>query len=158
MAKKKPTGSNGAAANHQDQGETVSAYFRKVFQEHPAWLDERSNDALYARWLKDHPDQKEVPEKVRQNLSNIKSVLRKQGRKKAGRPKKSAAPAQGAAAPAAAPAAPQKKGWNLGYLEEQIDECLMLAKVLDREGLQSVISLLRRARNEVVWSMGKTEA
>ena len=155
MAKKKPTGSNGAATNNQDQGESVSAYFRRVFDENPKWLDERSNDALYARWLKDHPGEKEVPEKVRQNLSNIKSVLRKQGRRKAGRPKKSAALSQSAAAPAERP---EKMGWNLSYLEEQIDECLTLAKVLDREGLQNVISLLRRARNEVVWSMGKTEA
>ena len=155
MAKKKPMGSNGAATNNQDQGESVSAYFRRVFDENPKWLDSRSNDQLFLRWLKDHPGEKEVPEKVRQNLSNIKSVLRKKGRKKAGRPKKSAAPSQGPTAPAEIP---QKKGWNLGYLEEQIDECLTLAKVLDREGLQSVISLLRRARNEVVWSMGKTEA
>jgi len=158
MAKKKPTGSNGAAPTNQDQGESVSGYFRRIFEENPQWLDERSNDALYARWLLDHPGDKEVPERVRQNLSNIKSVLRKQGRRKAGRPKKSTAPAQGAAVTAATPAeAPHKKGWNLSYLEEQIDECLTLAKVLDREGLANVISLLRRARNEVVWSMGKTQ-
>ena len=27
------------------------------------------------RWLKDHPGEKVVPEKVRQNLSNVKSVI-----------------------------------------------------------------------------------
>jgi len=40
-------------------------------------------------------------------------------------------------------------------LEEQIDDCLALAKEMDREGLVSVIALLRRARNEVVWKMGE---
>jgi len=44
----------------------------------------------------------------------------------------------------------------LDALEEQIDECLTLAKNLDREGLANVIGLLRRARNEVVWKMGET--
>ena len=44
---------------------------------------------------------------------------------------------------------------GLDALEEQIDECLTLAKNLDREGLANVISLLRRARNEVVWKMGE---
>src|SRR5207248_7389754 len=126
MAKKKPTGSNGAATNNQDQGESVSAYFRRVFDENPKWLDERSNDALYARWLKDHPGEKEVPEKVRQNLSNIKSVLRKQGRRKAGRPKKTSQPAQTNSAPAEAP---RKVVRGPSTLEEQIDECLTQAKV-----------------------------
>ena len=31
---------------------------------------------------------------------------------------------------------------------------MTLAKNLDREGLSSVINLLRRARNEVVWIIG----
>ena len=44
---------------------------------------------------------------------------------------------------------------DLDKLEYQIDECLVLAKVLDREGLESVISHLRTARNEVVWKMGQ---
>lgn len=138
--------------------ENVSGYFREVFAENPKWLDTRSNDALFSRWLKDHPGEKEVPEKVRQNLSNVKSLLRKQSRKddkpkKAGRPKKDAPVAQ--KAPAAE--APRKAMRNLDTLEEHIDECLTLAKNLDREGLHGVITLLRRARNEVVWKMGETQ-
>jgi hypothetical protein len=43
----------------------------------------------------------------------------------------------------------------LELLEEQIDDCLILAKHLDREGLDSVIKLLRRARNEVDWKVGQ---
>jgi hypothetical protein len=44
---------------------------------------------------------------------------------------------------------------GLEALEEQIDECLTFAKRLDREGLQDVIVLLRRARNAVVWKAGQ---
>jgi hypothetical protein len=44
---------------------------------------------------------------------------------------------------------------GLPALEEQIDECLTLARGLDREGLADVIAILRRARNEVVWKMGE---
>jgi hypothetical protein len=40
-------------------------------------------------------------------------------------------------------------------LEEHIDDCLTVAKLLDREGLGHVIRLLRQARNEVVWKLGQ---
>ena len=40
-------------------------------------------------------------------------------------------------------------------LEEQIDECLSLAKYLGRKELASVIGLLRKARNAVVWKLGE---
>src|SRR5882724_1918688 len=120
------------ATNGQDKGETISGYFRKVFAENPTLLDSRSNDELFARWLRDHPGEKEVPEKVRQNLSNIKSVLRKQKRRKPGRPKGSGQSTQVAAAPAEAP---KKVIKGLDTLEEHIDDCLSHAKQLDREGL-----------------------
>ena len=128
-----------------------SGYFRKVFRENPKWLEGRSNDEVLARWLKDHPGEKEVPKRVKQNLSNVKSNLRQAERKKSGAPKKEGRPAEPTAAPAAAP---RKGVRGLETLEEQIDECMTLAKNLDREGLSSVINLLRRARNEVVWTMG----
>jgi hypothetical protein len=51
--------------------QSVQGYFRAIFLESPKLLKDRSNDALYERWLKDHPDEKEVPNKVRQNLSNL---------------------------------------------------------------------------------------
>jgi hypothetical protein len=155
MTKKKRRGETGAAPaqdNSQEPAETVSGYFRTVFAEQPQWLDSRSNDQLLVRWLKDHPGQTEVPEKVRQNLSNIKSVLRKQARK-AGGPRRGSPAARTNSATAAAP---RKAVGGLDALEEQIDECLTLARNLDREGLAGVIGLLRRARNEVVWKMGET--
>jgi hypothetical protein len=149
MAKKKVT-DNGTPSDNQ--GESISGYFRKVFAANPQWLDSRSNDAVLAQWLADHPGETEVPGKVKQNLSNIKSVLRKKGRKKRGRPKKESLPVQSAPVSTETPRKPIK---GLDALEEQIDDCLSYAKHLDREGLADVINLLRRARNGVVWKMGE---
>src|SRR5262249_53894211 len=44
---------------------------------------------------------------------------------------------------------------GLESLEERIDDCLTLARSLDREGLEAVIDLLRRARNGVVVQQGR---
>jgi hypothetical protein len=153
MANKKKTAASNGTTSAQGTGENLSAYFRKVFGENPRLIDSRSNEELLQRWLTDHPGEKEVPERVRQNLSNIKSVLRQKGRKKKlGRPKKDA---QTTPTPTTAPVeTPRKTIKGLDTLEEHIDDCLSLAKHLDREGLANVIALLRRARNEVVWKMG----
>jgi len=141
--------------DNQDAGgnskETTAGYFRKIFQENPKLLNERSNKKLLKRWLADHPGQTEVPKSVKANLANLKSVLRsKQRSKVAARAQKKLAPGE------------QKKvatvptgDTHLEMLEYQIDECLILAKSFDRDALESVISHLRRARNEVVWKIGK---
>jgi len=140
--------------------DTVSGYFRRIFAENPKLLHGRSNQALLDHWLQDHPAQKEVPARVKANLSNIKSVLRKKGRK-AGR-KKAAEASEQVGAHLAGPsslgsAVPTNRGRvsRLEQLEEQIDDCLSMAKSLDRERLHHVISLLRQARNIVVWQEGK---
>jgi hypothetical protein len=135
--------------------ETVAGYFRKVFKENPAWLKERSNDKLLQKWLADHPGEKASSFSVRKGLGKIKSILRSKQRKKVAR-------AAQASQPAATPAAPQAKvarvptgGSKLEALELQIDEYLIAARRLDREGLHEVIGLLRRARNAVVWKLGQ---
>ena len=145
--------SSRAQENGQNQAgaETVSGYFRRLFEQKPKWLAERSNQALLDRWLKDHPGEQEAPERVKQNLSNVKSVLRKKLREEAGRPKQKNPPV----AETAPVETPRKGIRRLEQLEEQIDECLVLAKELDREGLASVIALLRRTRNEVAWKMAE---
>jgi hypothetical protein len=137
-------------AKADNGAETVSSYFRKVFAENPKLLKSRSNDELLQRWLADHPGEKEVPRRVRQNLANIKSVLRKKGRKRGRR--QQAEQLQGGEATVAQA---RRSSRGLEQLEEQIDECLTAAKVLDREGLEHVIRLLRQARNEVVWKLGQ---
>jgi hypothetical protein len=105
---------------------------------------------LYRRWLADHPGHEEVPAKVKANLQNIKSVLRaSRAKKKAAKP--GPATEQPQAPAASSPQAPRRlPAKGLQRLEEQIDEVLGLARGLDREGLQDVIAILRRARNEVV--------
>ena len=136
----------------QQAGGSVSGYFKAIFKENPGLLKSTSNEDIFARWLKDHPGEKEVPDRVKGILFNVKSKLRKQGAKK-GRPRKEAQPTvdgQPAAAPVRRPAAR-----GLDSLEERIDDCLTLARSLDREGLEAVIRLLRRARNGVVVQQGQ---
>jgi hypothetical protein len=129
--------------------DTISGYFRRLFEENPQWLNARSNQEVLDRWLKDNPAAKAITEQVRQNLSNIKSILRIRKKLR----KKESLPVEVAVVP--------RKGGRrlealeaLEALEERIDGCMDLARDLDREGLAGVISLLRRARNEVVWRMG----
>jgi hypothetical protein len=130
--------------------ETVSGYFRKVFAENPKLLKTRSNEELLQRWLADHPGEKEVPNRVKQILSNVKSVLRKKGRKRARRQEPNHQPTA-----VTAPAPVKRSSSRLEHLEEQIDECLTAARALDRDGLEHVIRLLRQARNQVVWKLGQ---
>jgi hypothetical protein len=139
------------STNNTPEGETVSGYFRKIFNENPKLLKGRSNEELLRRWLADHPGQTEVPQTVKNNLANVKSVLRKKLRK-GGRPK---AEQTGAASVVTEVAKPKVAARGLEALEEQIDDCLSFAKRLDREGLSDVIGLLRRARNAVVWKTGQ---
>jgi hypothetical protein len=148
-------------AKRKSKEGSVSGYFRGVFADRPEWLGEKSNDAILARYREDHniAPGGEIDKKIKQNLANLKSVLRKQGRKKKlGRPKKIHATASGfgATAVAVAPAAVKKTPMGkLDTLEEAIDDCLTAAKSLDREGLHDIIVLLRRARNAVVWKIGQ---
>lgn len=132
--------------------ETVTAYFRRIFDENPKLLNSRSNDELFKRWLADHPGETEVPKNVKGNLSNVKSVLRSQGRK---RKATKAAKADAADSGAQKVSRPVPAKSKLEALEEQIDDCLTSARALDREGLEDVILHLRRARNLVVWKMGQ---
>lgn len=129
-------------------GESIGGYFRKLFRENPRLLHSRSNEEVLKRWLADHPGHKEMPANVRNNMSNVKSTMRskRRGRKRA---RVAAAEAAGTIQQ------PQRPPGRLGVLEEQIDDVLAIARTLDRTGLETVISLLRRARNEVVWKMGQ---
>jgi hypothetical protein len=139
------------------EGETVSSYFKAIFKESPALLVTRSNDEILQRWLKDHPGVKDVPERIKGSLANIKSVLSKKKRKKPGRPKAqlTAAAAEPTAAGVVVQNAPKTSTKGFEQLEEQIDDCLTTARRLDRELLHGVISHLRKARNEVVWKLGQ---
>ncbi len=136
-------------------GERVAGYFRKVFKENPAWLKERSNDKLLQQWLTDHPGTKEVPPPVKKGMAKIKGVLRSKKRRKVARVAEASQPAATAVAPRAKVVRIPTGGRKLETLELHIDECLIAARHLDREGLHDIIAMLRRARNAVVWQIGQ---
>lgn len=128
----------------------ISGYFRQVFTEHPELLKTKSNDAILAKYREDHglaPDA-ELEKNIKNGLANVKSIMRKKTRIR-GRRKAAAAAAAGEVAPKA-----PRAGTKMETLEESIDDCLTLARTLDRDGLATVIRHLRAARNEVVWKMG----
>jgi hypothetical protein len=154
MAKKKarPADAKSNVASGK-QGESIAGYFRKVFKENPGWLRERSNDKLMKRWIADHPDEKEVSPSVKSSLSNLKSVLRSKKRKRVARAAQQSQPAT--QTPQVKVARVPTGGSKLEALELQIDECLISARRLDREGLHDVIAMLRRARNAVGWKIGQ---
>jgi hypothetical protein len=145
MAKK--AGPKGSA-----EGESTQGYFKRILKENPKLLKGRSNQELLDRWKADHPGQ-DLSNSVKADLQNAKSVLRSRRRRRRKAPQGDGQPlAPDPARPSARPATPPH---GLEKLEEQIDDCLALAKHTDREGLESVIRLLHRARNEVVWKMGQ---
>jgi hypothetical protein len=137
-------------------GETAGGYFRRTFKENenPKLLKKGTNGELYERWLKDHPGGKEVPKNVKAILQNIKSVLRNKRRRRRAE-KVQASPVAVAAVPTpAARSSPRTAGRGLDQLEERIEDCLGLARGMDREGLAQVIGLLRSARSGVVRQAG----
>jgi hypothetical protein len=146
MARKKPPAQqpNGPA----NAEESVAGYFRRIFQENPKLLKSSRNAEILQRWLDDHPGHREVPQKVKYSLSNIKSVLRSKRRQK-----KTPAPAEPLAEAAGSPV--ETGPSELEQLEVLIDDCLSQAKQVDRDGLADVIDHLRRARNAVVWHIGQ---
>jgi hypothetical protein len=145
--------SNTAAKEVASSGdrETTSGYFRRIFKENPTLLKKGTNPELLKRWLQDHPSEKEVPRNVQAILYNLKSVLRKKRRQR--RAEKAPTAPVAVEATTAAPstlAVPRRAGKGLAQIEERIDDCLAIARGMDREGLVEVIGWLRRARNEVI--------
>jgi hypothetical protein len=131
--------------------ETPSGYFRRIIGEDRKLLKGRNNQVLLDRWLADHPGEKEVPKNIRAILSNVKSTMRSKRRRR----KKAATAGANGPTTQISPAMLKGKGHKLERLEEQIDDVLGLARGMAGEGLEDIVKLLRRARNEVVWKMGQ---
>jgi hypothetical protein len=148
--------SNGSSGKNPAKAEGVAPYFRPIFLANRKLLKTRSNKELLERWLADHPGYKEVPNNVKTGLANLKSVMRKSLRKRRGKKAaEEAAQSPGANQPPTVHLLSRTKAdTKLEQLEMLIDECMTQAKILDREGLDNVIRVLRRARNEVVWKLG----
>src|SRR5439155_10630687 len=88
-------------AKKKGAGESISGYFRQLFRNNPELLDHGKNDAILAQWQSDHPGQA-VTDSVKNNMSNVKSHVRKEfGKVKRRRRKgkRGAAAANGNAAP-----------------------------------------------------------
>lgn len=133
---------------------STSGTFKKYFTEKPELLQVTSLDEVINRYKQEHPNV-EVTPPLRQIAANIKSTMKRKMRlsangstkKKRGRPKGSTKAATHTGAVAAAP---HTSNATLERLEDRIDECVALAKEIDRRGLIHVIRLLRRALNGVV--------
>lgn len=165
MAKKKTNpsdvegGEAGTSSSESAGGQTkssgdepISPYFRKLLEKRPDLVKNRSNEEIYDIWLTDHPGHKEVPTKVRNILSNIKSQLR--NKKKRGRKRKAKAKAAATNGAVARGVVKSTSTRSLEKLEEMIDDCLSLARNEAPQELETVIQHLRKARNQVVRKMG----
>ena len=129
------------------QGKSMMGYFRQFFDNNPALVDTKSNEELMDKWKKDHPNHSQKDfRRAQQSLANLKSLFRREVRGGATgkRGRKPAAGARGLG----------NSRMSLELLEAQIDDCILQAKNLDRDGLNNVINHLRLARNEVVWKLG----
>lgn len=133
-------------AKKKAKGESLGGYFRQLFREHPEWLKIKSNDLIQQRFEADHPGQP-FTSNIRANLANVKSLMRKQMRKRG--------KARAVAKTATATVPPG--GRDMESLELAIDNCLSVAREIDPVGLEPVIRSLRRARNQLVWKMGEPD-
>jgi hypothetical protein len=139
-------------AKTKGRPESISGYFRQLFESNPSLLDHGKNDVIIAQWKTDHPGQT-VDDRIKGNLANTKSIMRKKfgkvkRRRKRGRP---------AAADGALPAVPKHRSSiaALEKMESLIDECLSVARHQANPGLDPSIRHLLAARRAVAWQMGK---
>jgi hypothetical protein len=132
--------------------ESVHSYFRRYYEQNPRQLNIRSNKKAFRAWLDDHPEYDEIPPRVRNAVSNVKNLMRQKRKKQ--KSKTTSAPVAAQAGNGTARPASALSPRVLQTLEEQIDQCLAMAKSVDPEGLGEVIQSLRKARNEVVVKQG----
>jgi hypothetical protein len=137
-----------AKRRRKSRRKSISGYFRQLIEASPQLLNgPQTNAQLLERFQADHPTKK-ITNSIKANLANVKSMIRRKKRFRAGY--KAAPRIMGLRA-----ARDFVGARGLEGLEEYIDECLTIAKNVDRQGLDHVIRLLRTARNEVVWKQGK---
>jgi hypothetical protein len=131
--------------------DTVSGYFRHLFEKNPTLLEYgATNAAIVEQWKKDHNGQ--APnDKVMGNLANIKSVMRKNlGMVKRRRKRRKGADN----GEAAVTKMPRVSASALEKLEGYIDECLSLARA-HSPSLDGAARHLLAARRIVAWQMGE---
>jgi hypothetical protein len=127
------------------RGKGVGSFFRPIIEANPALLERGGNAELRRMWLEAHPSQKDVSKTVLQGLANLKTKMRHEMAGTAHGKKKAAIKTEMVAV---------GRSRTLDKLEEAIDDCVILAAHLDRNGLESVIRHLRKARTEVTLKIG----
>jgi hypothetical protein len=129
------------------RGESIMGYFRPFFDADKNLINSKSNEQLIDRWKQDHPGHSDkLLKKVKQNLANLKSMLRRKLREAGGKPSFRKGAKVSFTNAVGTP--------TMAMLEEQIDDCMVLAHNIDRKRLDNVIKNLRAARNEVVLKNG----
>jgi hypothetical protein len=140
-----------AARAKSNNGESLTGYFRRVFKENPKLLRGRKNAQVLQIWLRDNPGHTDIPKNVKIAMANAKSAIRGKKRRRTS----AAREAGDATAVAVRTRRPAGMVSKLEALEVQIDDCLIAARALESDGLDEVLKLLRRARNEVVLLIGE---
>ena len=133
---------------------SMRSWFRTTFGQRPDLVRKRgSNEEIERMWRAAHPG-KDFTKRHRQAMANVKSALKKAGRK--GRRRGQPAEASGMI-PGARPLR-ASAGGSLEHLEEAIDRCLSTARGMeDRDpDIHKVVRNLRLARNELVLISGKS--
>lgn len=129
------------------------SYFKEVYTKNPGWLKSKSNEEIYAQWLADHPG-KELTASIKSGISNIKSELRNNRRRRSSASRHSnGSSSDRYAFPRRRVGRPRG---SLNNLEIMIDEAILLAHKMDSRGLSKVIDNLRVARNKVILALGAT--
>ena len=132
-----------------------SQIFRRYFEKKPDLLRESSFDDVIAMYKQEFPD-RNFTDSDRQIAANIKSRMRKERKiSRRRRRRRRAAAAAGGEMGVAAPRTHRGVS-SLHLLEEQIDNCLIAARRLERAELADVIKHLRRARNLVIVQLGES--
>jgi hypothetical protein len=142
-------------AKKKGAGESISGYFRHLFRTNPDLLDHGKNDVILEKWRADHPGQP-ITDSVKNNMSNVKSNVRKEfGKVKRRRRRKGKRGAAGANG--GAPMAPKVRTpiAQLERLEGAIDSCLSVARAQPNPNLDGAIRHLLAARRMITWEMGQ---
>lgn len=134
-------------AKRRGNPNSIGGFFRNLFNQKPELLQQKKNDEILSYYRRENGMAEGAPveKRILSNLANIKSVMRKKGRKKGRR----------AAVAAGTPMEkPTRAPRNLEVLEIMIDDAMMMARSIDRDGLNDIWRHLRTARNQVVMMMG----
>lgn len=127
------------------KGPSLAGTIKRYLLENPAWLMTTHTAPLVDQYKKDHPG-KPIDKKVMQAIYNVKSTMKK-GELGQAKRLQSKANAQQLVAMSQSAGTPRRP---LALLEEQIDDCMILAKQIGKESMHGVLSNLHRARNLVV--------